>query len=301
MTTLMDVYNKHKSTVIKPLVSRGFKVFLTDESYYFDSNIDRLREQIVSYNFDVPFGLVALISPIDITFISKDKDRSDADEFYGSIMYKMLEYECNGKIHIRRNKSDGEDFEKCTYNEKDNTIVYVKIISYKETQTEIILALTLTKSNYPMASEFIHPETEVYGNSIMSWVINGIDNIIAYFYELIGEDFEVKVIDQPKVKDKKGGKKRKPQGPPLFTIMRRPRTTVTVDLSAPTQERPKSNEPVVPRGPLEYGHNRRPHTRTFRHPRYVNVLGKTIEVRGTRVGPEKERETVYLVAKSKGE
>lgn len=271
---------------------------MTDDPYYFDNNISRLREQIASYNFNIPFDRVALISPQDITFINKDKDKSNSDVFHGSIMYNILEYECDSQIRIKRSKSDGDDFEKCTYNEEDNTIVYVKIITYKETQTEILLISTLTKYDN---NEFVHPDTEFYGSSIMSWAINGMDNIIAYFYELIGEDFEVKIIDQPKVKDKKGGKKRKPQGPPLFTIMRRPKTTITVDLSAPTQGRPKSNEPIIHRGPLEYGHKRKPHTRTYRHPRYVNVLGQTIEVNGTWVGPNKERETVYLVAKSKGE
>ena len=333
MSTVLDVYNSFNK-YIKNIQKRhdGTKVFISAESQYFRNNLDRLSNTIFSMSFDIPFRSVAFITHTHRVHIRAEKGHEDGC-FVGFIIVELLNYSCIGTIKVHHNKPNkdglinagylydtiGKDAgvdtqvknrplvgkynrgegrnigEWCSFRNGKYMVVAVDFDIYDRDSDATVVRKNLSIDNTKLKDD--------YGNDVhlKDFIWQQILDTITYFYELVGEDFEVKIIDQPKVKDKKGGKKRKPQGPPLFTIVRRPRTTVTVDVTQVTQECPKSNEPVVHRGPLEYGHYRRPHTRTFRHPRYVNVLGKTIEVRGTRVGPEKERETVYLVAKSKGD
>lgn len=302
MSTALEIYKNSKETIRKLIMFKS-KVFICEENSYWENNIDRLSATIVASKFRPPFE--------DSVFFTQSYFISIGINDMGVINYiiniKSPRTDCIivGKLEIEVTVDDTAYLPStCTRLDK------MALILTKATRVEhngirslikIVATISVVEANGTvLPSEFI-AQRKIDGKLVLNIVNDYLPNAIAYFYELIGEDFEVKIIDQPKMRDKKGGKKRKLQGPPLFTIVRRPRTTITVDVTPVTQECPKSDEPVVHRGPLEYGHYRRPHTRTFRHPRYVNVLGKTIEVRGTRVGPEKERETVYLVAKSKGD
>jgi len=298
MSTALEIYKSRHGDIEKS-IRRGYKVFIAEDMLYFDQYKDKLKKYILSYRFDIPFDKVGLVN--DFYSSSINKRTCSENYFSGTFCYSYDKYICFGEISIKRGAHTNVSERLYGYDKEQ--IICRNVLSDGIKQVEIVTTVEVfeTNSNGLFVNRVVKPKTIRIGKyNIAELVSLGALDITMYFSELLGEDFEVKVIE-PKTRTNKVNESNSYRNQPLFTIIRRPTTTVVVDLIPETQESHISDETISQRKPLEYGYKRRPHSRTYRHPRYINVRGQTIEINGTWVGPEKEKPTVYLVAKSKGE
>lgn len=131
----------------------------------------------------------------------------------------------------------------------------------------------------------------VRGKSMKDVVWLPILNTIAYFYELIGDEFEVRNLSgDSKPSNRKEVTTDEDQ---IFVVLRKKKITIE-----DTGGRSQIEHEHRARGPLEYGYDRREHKRTFRHPRYTKMRGKTITIDKTHCGPDRTKEKVYKIVKA---